>query len=50
VLELLGNTVLAASAPGEIFRLARDHHGELSLLMTEVVMPKMNGRDLARVL
>jgi PAS domain S-box-containing protein len=42
-----GYTVLAASTPGEALRLARKHSGELRLLMTDVVMPEVNGRDLA---
>ncbi|HOW68826.1 MAG TPA: response regulator, partial [Candidatus Paceibacterota bacterium] len=48
VLENLGYRVLAASTPGEAIRLAREHTGEIHLLMTDVVMPEMNGRDLAR--
>jgi len=30
--------------------LAREHDGEIHLLMTDVVMPEMNGRDLAQSL
>jgi len=42
-----GYTVLAANSPGEAIQLAREHAGEISLLVSDVIMPKMNGRDLA---
>ncbi len=48
MLEQQGYTVLAAHSPEEAIRLAREYAGEIQLLMTDVVMPKMNGRDLAR--
>jgi len=48
MLERQGYTVLAASTPGEAIRFGREHPGEIHLLMTDVVMPEMNGRDLAR--
>jgi two-component system, cell cycle sensor histidine kinase and response regulator CckA len=47
MLEGLGYTVIAAGTPGEAIRLAREHTGRIDLLMTDVVMPEMNGRDLA---
>ncbi|MGV8059698.1 MAG: PAS domain S-box protein [Smithellaceae bacterium] len=50
MLEKLGYQVLAASTPGEAIRLAEDHAGEIHLLLTDVVMPEMNGRDLAKKL
>ena len=48
MLERLGYHVLGAATPGEAIRAAEDHSGEIHLLMTDVVMPEMNGRDLAK--
>jgi PAS domain S-box-containing protein len=48
MLELQGYRVLPASTPGEAIRLAREHQGDIHLLVTDVVMPEMNGRDLAK--
>ncbi len=43
-----GYTVVGASTPGDAVRLAAEHAGHIHLLMTDVVMPEMNGRDLAQ--
>ena len=48
MLERQGYIVLPAGSPGEAIRLAEQHTGEIHLLMTDVVMPEMNGRDLAK--
>jgi CheY-like chemotaxis protein len=48
ILEKQGYAVMAASTPGEAMRLSREHSGEIDLLITDVVMPEMNGRDLAK--
>ena len=50
MLERFGYRVLAASSPGEAIRLAQTHDGEIRLLIVDVIMPEMNGRDLARQL
>lgn len=48
MLEILGYRVLSAEAPNEVLRIVRDHDGKIDLLITDVVMPEMNGRDLAK--
>ncbi|MCB2218601.1 MAG: PocR ligand-binding domain-containing protein [Desulfobulbaceae bacterium] len=42
-----GYHVLGASLPAEAIHLARTHSGQIHLLLTDVIMPDMNGRDLA---
>ena len=50
ILTRQGYTVLAADSPGAALNLARENAGKISLLLTDVVMPEMNGRDLAKEL
>ena len=47
MLEILGYQVVAAENPGKAIRLAREYVGEIHLLVTDVVMPEMNGWNLA---
>jgi CheY-like chemotaxis protein len=49
-LAALGYTILQASGAREAVRVAREATGFIHLLLTDVVMPDMNGRDLANVL
>jgi PAS domain S-box-containing protein len=45
-----GYTVLAAETPDEALRLAAEYVGDIQLLVTDVILPGMNGHDLADVL
>ena len=45
-----GYTVLTAETAVDAMRLAREHVGEISLLITDVIMPEMNGKELANKL
>ncbi|TKB25664.1 response regulator [Desulfopila sp. IMCC35006] len=50
MLQLLGYTVIAAATPREALHLADAFASEIHLLLTDIVMPEMNGRDLAKKL
>jgi PAS domain S-box-containing protein len=50
MLKNLGYHVLSATTPGEALQQAKAQTGEIQLLITDVVMPEMNGRDLAQQL
>ena len=50
ILEDLGYNILTAATPGEAVALANQNDGDIHLLITDVVMPEMNGRDLAEKL
>jgi len=50
ILEQLGYFVLIASTPGEALYLAKTHAAEIHLMITDVVMPVMNGRDLSKLI
>jgi PAS domain S-box-containing protein len=49
-LEAHGYSVLAANRPDDAIRLAAEHAGAFDLLLTDVVMPGLNGWDLAEQL
>lgn len=50
MLEREGYRILAATSPFEALRLAREYEGHVDLLLTDVIMPHMNGKELASAL
>jgi PAS domain S-box-containing protein len=48
VLQSLGYTVLEASNGKEAVRVAEEHEDEIHLLLTDIVMPRMNGMEVAK--
>jgi PAS domain S-box-containing protein len=46
ILERRGYVLLATHSPDEALRMALSHPGPIHLLITDVVMPGMNGKDL----
>ena len=47
MLERLGYKVIHASSPVEAIRMGESYPDEIQVLMTDVVMPEMSGRDVA---
>jgi CheY-like chemotaxis protein len=50
VLDQHGYHVLEADSGAHALEVVRDYDGRIDLLLTDVVMPKMSGRDLAEAL
>jgi CheY-like chemotaxis protein len=46
-LERLGYRVFSTSSPAEAIRIGKSCPDEIDLLITDVIMPEMNGQDLA---
>jgi len=47
VLRRAGYRVLAAAAPADGLQFAEAHDGEIHLLLSDIVMPEMNGNEMA---
>ena len=47
MLENCGYTVISAASPGKALNIATEFTDAIHVLFTDVVMPEMNGRDLA---
>ncbi|NNE98842.1 MAG: PAS domain S-box protein [Pyrinomonadaceae bacterium] len=50
VLESLGYTIIDAKDGEQAIEVAKSYENEINLLLTDVVMPKMNGKELAKKL
>jgi two-component system, cell cycle sensor histidine kinase and response regulator CckA len=50
ILQRLGYRVIASSSTSEAIALAHQHREELQLLLTDIIMPEMNGYDLSQVI
>jgi two-component system cell cycle sensor histidine kinase/response regulator CckA len=48
ILARLGYRVLEAESADEAWGVAREHEGPMELLLTDMVMPRMSGTELAR--
>jgi two-component system CheB/CheR fusion protein len=46
-LEISGYTILEAASGPDALRIAREYPGPIHLLITDVVMPRMSGREVA---
>ncbi len=50
MLESFGYTVLVADCGAKAAQMVGEHKGELHLVLTDVIMPKMDGRQLVQLL
>ena len=50
ILEMSGYQVLEASSGDEALAIYKQHEGQIDLIVTDVVMPQMSGRELAQSL
>jgi len=47
MLEKLGYQVLGSTSPVRAIQLAKEYKGEIGLLVTDLVMPEMNGKEIS---
>jgi two-component system sensor histidine kinase EvgS len=47
MLERKGYTIITANTPADAIRIATEHKNDIHLLVTDVIMPGMNGKELA---
>ncbi|MBV5330668.1 MAG: response regulator, partial [Chlorobium sp.] len=47
ILKQQGYVVLSASLPSMAIKIAQEHEGTIDLLITDIIMPEMNGQELA---
>jgi nitrogen-specific signal transduction histidine kinase len=50
ILVKQGYVLLQANSPDEALRIVDEYHGTIHLLISDVIMPTMNGKDLAATL
>jgi two-component system cell cycle sensor histidine kinase/response regulator CckA len=50
ILTVQGYAVIEAASPQDALRTHQAHEGRIDLLLTDVVMPELNGRQLADLL
>lgn len=50
ILSKMGYTVLTAAGPDEALRLSEEHLGQIDLLISDVMMPRINGFELSDLL
>ena len=48
IVSNLGYLTLTANSPDEALKVASEYSGKIHLLLTDVIMPGMNGRELAK--
>ena len=50
ILEKHGYTVMTAATPSQALKSAAEHEGRIDLMITDVILPEVNGRELAEQL